>query len=359
MAVPYVFANATSAIPLSQLDSNFATAVTIGNVAIQLGNTATTLSNLSLGNVTISSSSISNVSVGGTANAVVYANTTNILSTNANFTFDGTNVQIANSLKSANTFGFKNRLIDAGFIINQRGYVSGTSLSSGSYGHDRWKGGASGGTYTFTQGSTGVPIVITITSGAIQQVIEGCNVPEGGTYVLSWVGTATASINGGSSGSSPLTVTGATAGANMTIQFNTGTVSYPQLETGTQATSFDLRDYGTELILCYRYYEKMYEPCGVGRCNNTPSARFFARFTVLKRTTPTITGTGSFAVSDLYTTDAVQTANQGINGSTAITTSGFSFSILCSTLDNSTPFVPGSFAANLANTGVLTGSAEL
>ena len=47
-------------------------------------------------------------------------------------------------LGAGNATAFKNRLIDAGFIINQRGYTSGTSLASGSYGHDRWKGGGSG-----------------------------------------------------------------------------------------------------------------------------------------------------------------------------------------------------------------------
>lgn len=54
MPVPNTFANATSAIPLSQLDNNFATAITIGNTAVQLGNTVTTLNNMTLANVTIS-----------------------------------------------------------------------------------------------------------------------------------------------------------------------------------------------------------------------------------------------------------------------------------------------------------------
>ena len=148
---------------------------------------------------------------------------------------------------------FRNRLFDAGFIINQRGYVSGTALSASAYAHDRWKAGASGCTYTFTQLSTGVPIVITITAGSLQQVIEGCNMPEGGTYTLSWTGTAQARFNGGAYGASPLAVTGITAGANTTIEFNAGTVSYPQLEVGTNATSFDYRPYGTELALCQRY----------------------------------------------------------------------------------------------------------
>lgn len=65
MPVPNTFANATSAIPLSQLDNNFATAITIGNTAVQLGNTVTTLNNMTFANVTISSGNISGVT--GTA----------------------------------------------------------------------------------------------------------------------------------------------------------------------------------------------------------------------------------------------------------------------------------------------------
>jgi hypothetical protein len=55
MPVPNTFANATTTIPLSDLDNNFATPITIGNTAIQLGNTVTTLNNMTLANVTISS----------------------------------------------------------------------------------------------------------------------------------------------------------------------------------------------------------------------------------------------------------------------------------------------------------------
>jgi hypothetical protein len=55
MPVPNTFANATTTIPLSDLDNNFATPITIGNTAVQLGNTVTTLNNMTLANVTISS----------------------------------------------------------------------------------------------------------------------------------------------------------------------------------------------------------------------------------------------------------------------------------------------------------------
>lgn len=67
MAVPYTFAGATSSIPLSQLDQNFATPITIGTASVQLGNTVTTLTNMTLVNATISSGSFT----GTLANATV------------------------------------------------------------------------------------------------------------------------------------------------------------------------------------------------------------------------------------------------------------------------------------------------
>ena len=206
------------------------------------------------------------------------------------------------SLGAGNATLLKNRLIDAGFIINQRGYVSNTALSAGTYAHDRWKAGASGCTYTFTQGSAGVPIVITITAGSLQQVIEGCNIPDGGTFTLSWTGTAQGRVNGGTYGSSPLAVTGLTAGANCTVEFNTGTLSFPQLEVGSSSTGFEYRQYQQELALCQRYYIKMTgsasNPCiGVGTQPSTTVVTGNIPIPVPLRTTnPTITG--AFSATD-------------------------------------------------------------
>ena len=200
---------------------------------------------------------------------------------------DGTN-----GVNTPNTFAFKNRIIDGGFIINQRGYVSGTSLSSGSYGHDRWKGGASGGTYTFTQASAGVNTTITITAGSIIQVIEGANLPEGGTYVLSWTGTAQGKIGSGSFGASGITGT-ITAGTNTNIEFNTGTCGNVQLEVGSTATSFDYRPYGTELALCQRYAiryagEQVYELIGIIFTESSTSTILIMPLPVFMRTTPSV-----------------------------------------------------------------------
>ena len=74
MAVPYTFGTATASIPLSNLDSNFATTITLGNTAIQLGNTVTTLNNMTLANVTVSSGSVTLTNITATTANVTTAN---------------------------------------------------------------------------------------------------------------------------------------------------------------------------------------------------------------------------------------------------------------------------------------------
>jgi hypothetical protein len=259
-------------------------------------------------------------------------------------------------LGAKNASTLQNRLINAGFAINQRGYVSGTALSAGTYAHDRFKAGASGCTYTFTQLSLGVPIVITITAGSLQQVIEGCNMPDGGTYVLSWTGTAQARFNGGTYGSSPLAVTGITAGANTTIEFNTGTLSYPQLEVGRSATGFEYRQYQQELALCQRYTFSagLQYSTYVGGCNASNSALPTIPFPVTMRSIPTMTATGSFAgdngiVIQTYTAGNVTLNNAGVNTARPYFTSG-----------TGTAFTAGqAFSTNNSGTGTLLFSAEL
>jgi hypothetical protein len=48
MTIPYTFASAASPIPLSELDANFATPITLGSTAMILGETYTTISGLTL-----------------------------------------------------------------------------------------------------------------------------------------------------------------------------------------------------------------------------------------------------------------------------------------------------------------------
>jgi len=153
MAVPYTFATATSSIPLSQLDSNFATGITLGNTTVYLGNTTTSFGNVTLTNVTISNvattfpnsflsySSVTlgttNVSLGGTATTLAnvslsnvtissvasaitvseggtglttlttgyipYGNGTSAFSSSANLTFNGTLLNVTGNINSTNS----------------------------------------------------------------------------------------------------------------------------------------------------------------------------------------------------------------------------------------------------------------
>jgi hypothetical protein len=142
MAVPYTFGTATAAIPLSQLDSNFSTTITLGNTAIQLGNSVSTLNNMTLANVTISSGNvtITNVSVtniSATLANVTTANVTNFISGNVSIT-GGTidNVTIGGTTVgnvSANNVTISNNLTLSGGTANGVTYLNGSKvLTSGS-----------------------------------------------------------------------------------------------------------------------------------------------------------------------------------------------------------------------------------
>ena len=148
--------------------------------------------------------------------------------------------------------GFRNRLINAGFTINQRGYVSGAALVAAAYGHDRWRAGVGGAAYTFAQ--TSPDTLITIATGTLQQIVEGSNI-EGGSFVLSWSGSAHARINGGAYSSSPVIVNGLAAGSNVTLEFNAGALGKVQFEPGAFATSFERRQITLENVLCQRYFQ--------------------------------------------------------------------------------------------------------
>ena len=104
MTVPYIFASATAPLPLSQLDSNFATAITLGSTLLTLGSTVTSVAGLTLTSATISSlSSALSVANGGTglvslsSGYIPYGNGTSAFSSSANMTFDGSTLTTLNS----------------------------------------------------------------------------------------------------------------------------------------------------------------------------------------------------------------------------------------------------------------------
>lgn len=149
----------------------------------------------------------------------------------------------------------KNKLINPNFAVNQRA-VSGTVvLAAGAYGHDRFKAGAGGCTYTFAM-SLNVT-TITISAGTLMQIIEGVNLFSG-THTLSWVGTATARIDTGAYSASGVTGT-AVGGTNQTCEWSTGTVSKVQYEEGAFATTLEKRLDTQEKLLCELYFQKTYD----------------------------------------------------------------------------------------------------
>lgn len=161
------------------------------------------------------------------------------------------------------TLSFRNRLHNGSFGVNQRAVAGTVTLTAGTYGHDRWKAGASGCTYTFS--TSGNTTVIAISAGSLMQVIEGANV-EGGTYALSNQGSAQARIAvsgaattgayAAATTSAPLLSTNANAGGNVTVEFSTGSLDRVQLEPGTLATTFERRPASVEMALCQRYYQQ-------------------------------------------------------------------------------------------------------
>lgn len=178
---------------------------------------------------------------------------------------------------------FRNKIINPLFAINQRGVTGTVTLTAGKYGHDRFKAGASGCTYTFAT-SNGVT-TITITAGSLIQTIEAAAFAgASGAYVLSWTGTAQGRINAaayGASGRSAM-VTGS---ANVNVEWNTGTLSRPQFEL-EYTSRFTPRHPQTELALCQRYYQI----CGMmpGSYYNTTVATVGAILQVYMRAAPTV-----------------------------------------------------------------------
>jgi len=147
-----------------------------------------------------------------------------------------------------------NLLLNSKFNINQREVSGAVVLGAGVYGHDRWKGGSGGCSYTFAQ-ALGVT-TITISAGTLVQEVDGDNVISG-DHVLSWTGTAQAQVDGGGYGDTGEVVETLVGGTNAVIEFGTGTVLKTQLEFGTIPSSFKNLSGEIDLDKCQDYFERI------------------------------------------------------------------------------------------------------
>lgn len=173
------------------------------------------------------------------------------------------------SLTPASLAPTPNLLINAQGIINQRQMRTGATLNYDwnpkKYFLDRWK--SNGGSPVTWSYNVNANIATIVAGGAgISQTIERVNIIPG-SYTLSWTGNATATVRennvikvtgtGGSGSVKQLSVNMGGSG-NVQITFTNGTFSLPKFERGIR-TEFDYRDFGTELLLCQRYFNKTYQ----------------------------------------------------------------------------------------------------
>ena len=212
------------------------------------------------------------------------------------------------SINGGQLAGLRNRIINGNFQINQRAVTGSVVLAAGAYGHDRFKAGAAGCSYTFA--TVGIVTTLTITAGSLVQVIEGLNV-ERTDFTMGWTGTAQGRILGGVYAASPVALTAA-AGSNLSVEFGIGTLAKVQVEPGATVTPFEFRPIGMELALCQRYYEVLdAELIGYAAAGQNMGVK--VPFKVTKRAAPLITQLSSGL-------------NNFSNFNTAATTSGYGIS---------------------------------
>jgi hypothetical protein len=201
----------------------------------------------------------------------------------------------------------RNLIINGSGRINQTGYVSAVATTvANQFTLDQWFVVTSGQNLTFTGNDAGR--TMTAPAGGVSQVIDGANI-VGGTYVINWTGTATATVNGVSRAK------GATftlpQNTNAKLIFSSGTYTDVQIEFGTVATAFEQTDIGAELVKCQRYFESIdwmiTSDGAAGTYQNIGS------WLVRKRVGPTITSTsGSFVA--VGANGFRQTTNTAFNG---------------------------------------------
>ena len=327
-----------------------------------------TSSTQTLTNKTLTSPSVSNPTFTGTVTA-------------AAITASG-NVTVGGDLIPSSSF-LRNRIINGAMQISQRG-TSFSTPASGAYTIDRWFigwVGAAPATVAQVSNSAGYRNALQATGAAsntvlsINQRIESYNcsdlsgatvtfqanitvsTPQTVSWSLSyptaqdnytssttistgtWSATATATTF-------TATVTSLPAGAVNGLQlafypnnggaFTSGTITITgvQLEVGSNATPFERRQYGTELMLCQRYYQQItgaagtvgYSPVGTGVVIGATQGFLQIPFAATMRQAPSYSYTGSLTLntglaSPLITSIATQYNGTGSSGFVLITCS--------------------------------------
>lgn len=145
--------------------------------------------------------------------------------------------------------------------------------------------------YTISSANTWTSISVTIagdTSGTWIGSTNGIGVRV--RFGLG-IGSALSGTAGAWNGNNNFSATGATSvvGTNGATFYITGV----QLEVGTQATGFEYRQYGQELALCQRYYQKLglvaSQMLGFGITQTGSQGVIYCKYTTTMRASPTAT----------------------------------------------------------------------
>lgn len=166
---------------------------------------------------------------------------------------------------------FRNRLVNGNFEINQLEKSGTVVLTAGQYGHDCWKAGAGGCTYTFS--TSGNITTVNILTGTLVNVIEG-KFLQLGYHAVSFVGSSQWRVGAGAylDAGEYFEVT---SSANVAVEFKTGTLSLVQVRPGmTAVMPFEFRD--DELRRCQRYAWKTYSQGVAPGTATTSGARGFS-----------------------------------------------------------------------------------
>lgn len=229
-----------------------------------------------------------------------YLQTSNDLTDLNNVATARTNLDVYSKAETTALLPNRNLVINGNFGVNQRAVTGTVVLAAGEYGHDRFKAGSGGCTYTFNT-NAGVT-TLTITAGTLQQVIEGTLLPAK-DVVLSWTGTAQGRIDSGAYGDSGLVTDTTTGGADITVEFDIGTLANVQLEVGDTSTEFESIDPANELNKCQRYFERKSgstnSVLATGYCSTTGEVQALLDYKTTKRIVPTITSSTTSAVNVL------------------------------------------------------------
>jgi hypothetical protein len=281
-----------------------------------------------------------NASTSGAGGVITSADNSGILNlqsggtTIATINSTGFSTATGSTINVPNTFGYKNRLINGAMQISQRGTTINSISTDGTYTADRWYI-ARGGTINYTQSTSSPPTgfqyyasYINQSAGNpflnVTQLIESINSFDllGQTVTISvWLkaaantaGSTAVSLSLGTATTADTKLTAFIGTTAFTISSSAWTkctmsvavpsnalsisavvtlgtmavgdgvfVTGAQLELGSQATSFDFRDVGTELVRCQRYYET---GGGIVLASN---AYYSYYYKVTKRTSPTVT----------------------------------------------------------------------